>query len=372
MNFLKVRLNARERIVLQRVIFGSISFVIVFFMLLSYTLMYRGANYPAPVIFPAQSPAGSPQMTNAGVSEPEFSYDVVKLTFGGTCTSASMFGSNSFGTFGSEFDARGAGYFLDGMTDIFSSDDMTLVGLNAVLSDSDNLETSVKEKKEWFLSGASSAEIYSLGGVDAVSLECERAKDYGLEGYLDTKSAVENVGIAWGDSVKAIYRKFDTGLSAAFYCTTLRKEDAEGIVSWIEGAAEKNNFVALYITDSESGNVPSETKRTLFREYIDAGADIVIGSNGECLQQYEEYGGGVIVYSLGALIDGASKYAEKYSAVFTAELRSRNGEMFETVYDIVPIVNYSDNYSWHPVPAEGVESTKILAFMRGESKYPDV
>lgn len=372
MNLLKIRLNTREKIILQRVIFGSFSFVLVFFMLLSYTLMYKGANYPAPLISPAQSPAVSPQKTNGGVAEPEFSYDVVKLTFGGTCTTASMLGSDSYGTFGSELGSRGAAYFMDGMKDIFSGDDMTLVGLNAVLSDSDNLETAVKEKKEWFLSGASSAEIYLLGGVDAVSLECERTKDYGLDGYADTKSALEAAGITWSDSGRAIYRTYDTGLSTAFYCTTLREEDAAGIISWIEGAAENNDFVALYITDSESGSSPSETKTALFREYIDAGADMVIGSNGSCLQPYEEYGGGVIVYSLGSLIDGASKYAQKYSAVLTVELRSRNGEMFETAYDFVPVSNYSDENSWHPEPSDGAEGAKILVFILGESEYPDV
>ena len=173
----------------------------------------------------------------------------------------------------------------------------------------------------------------------------------------------------WGDSGKAIYKEYSTGIGTAYYCSVLRESDAEGIISWIEGARTKYDFVALYLYDHEKGSIPSDMKKELFRSYIDAGADLVIGTNGDALQPYEEYGSGIAVYSLGSLIDGASKYGEKYSALACVELRSNEGVLTETVFSILPILNYNKDHAWCPdIVSDADVSAKILAFMKGESE----
>ncbi len=368
MNFLKIKLDGREKIIVQRTVFASAAFILVFFSILAYSVMFKGANYPANIASPAVNESSDSDETLAAVGEPEFSYDLVKLTFGGTCTTATMLGSEAYGTFGSEYNERGETHFFGHISEFFSADDMTLVGLNAVLSDSDNLVQAEKEVREWYRAPSAYAGIFTFGGIEAVSLECERSKDYGAEGYADTKAALENAGLVWGDSGKAIYKEYSTGIGTAYYCSVLRESDSEGIISWIMNARQNYDFVALYFFDNEKGNVPSDAKKALFRSYIDAGADLVIGTNGDSLQPYEEYGNGIAVYSLGSLIDGASKYGEKYSALACVELRSNGGELTETVFDIVPVVNYNESHAWCPsIVSDSDISGKILSFMKGET-----
>ena len=51
---------------------------------------------------------------------------------------------------------------------------------------------------------------------------------------------------------------------------------------------------------------PRSTRRTLGQQYIDAGADLVIGSHPHVLQGLEYYKGRPIVYSLGNFVFGSS------------------------------------------------------------------
>ena len=56
----------------------------------------------------------------------------------------------------------------------------------------------------------------------------------------------------------------------------------------------------------EKETVPKEYQRTMGREYIDAGADLVVGSHPHVLQETEYYNGKPIVYSLGNFVFGSS------------------------------------------------------------------
>ena len=56
----------------------------------------------------------------------------------------------------------------------------------------------------------------------------------------------------------------------------------------------------------ERDEKPQEYQRTLGRQLIDAGADLVIGSHPHVLQGIEYYQGKPIVYSLGNFIFGSS------------------------------------------------------------------
>ena len=56
----------------------------------------------------------------------------------------------------------------------------------------------------------------------------------------------------------------------------------------------------------EKAVTPEEYQQTMGRQYIDAGADLVIGSHPHVLQGIEYYQGKPIVYSLGNFVFGSS------------------------------------------------------------------
>ena len=56
----------------------------------------------------------------------------------------------------------------------------------------------------------------------------------------------------------------------------------------------------------EKKETPEEYQKAMGRAYIDAGADLVVGSHPHVLQEIEEYKGKTIVYSLGNFVFGSS------------------------------------------------------------------
>lgn len=67
------------------------------------------------------------------------------------------------------------------------------------------------------------------------------------------------------------------------------------------------DYVAVFVHwGIEREERPQEYQRTLGQQYIDAGADLVVGSHPHVLQGIEYYKGKPIVYSLGNFVFGSS------------------------------------------------------------------
>ena len=79
--------------------------------------------------------------------------------------------------------------------------------------------------------------------------------------------------------------------------------DSTALCEAIKKAKENCDYVAVYVHwGIERENMPQDYQRQLGKAYIDAGADIVIGSHPHVLQGIEYYNGKPIVYSLGNYI----------------------------------------------------------------------
>lgn len=111
--------------------------------------------------------------------------------------------------------------------------------------------------------------------------------------------------------------------------------DAAALVSEIEKAEESCDFTVVYVHwGIEKSTQPEEYQRTLARQYIDAGADAVIGAHPHVLQGIEYYEGKPIFYSLGNFIFSNGTYE-----TMLAELTlSENG----TEIRLVPCVSQAN------------------------------
>lgn len=364
-------MNGREKIVLDRVLFCLLGIILVTVLAVLYSILTTDASFEAGVDAAALGKADAPEEKVPAIAEPDDAYELITLTFGGTCTPASMLGSDSYGTFNQAFRDSGADSFFSRVANRFLRDDLTVVGCSAVFSDRGDLTAAEKESLEWYLAPAQNAAVFSCGGIDAVSLECVRAKDYGADGYADTKDALETQSIMWGDSGKAVYRTLRGGIDAAVYCCKYSEDNKLGIISWIENARQANDFVVVYAADTVDSYSVSEDKKEAYRAFIDAGADLVVGTNGAKLQPCEEWNDGFIAYSLGTLLDGASKYPEKYAALLSVDIKVDFGKIKDISCELLPCRTYDDGHSWSPVLlGEGEELDAVLAFLRGESETP--
>lgn len=167
-------------------------------------------------------------------------------------------------------------------------------------------------------------------GPDIVALANNHALDYGSEALSDTIRVLDEAGILHAgagenlDEAKALKtieaggktfgflaasRVFPKGYWAAGpdHPGMLTAYDSTVLLEEIQKAKESCDFLTVYVHwGIERRTEPESYQRTLGQQYIDAGADLVIGSHPHVLQGIEYYKGKPIVYSLGNFIFGSS------------------------------------------------------------------
>lgn len=161
-------------------------------------------------------------------------------------------------------------------------------------------------------------------GVDIVTLANNHVYDYGRQALLDTFDTLESAEIEYfgagrnlEEAMEPVYYTLDekvvafVGASRAEkYKMTpqateekpgiLRCYDTELFLKSIAKAKENADFViAVVHWGTEYSYDLEEVQLTTGKEYLDAGADVIIGAHSHCLQGMEYYDGKPIVYSLG-------------------------------------------------------------------------
>lgn len=167
-------------------------------------------------------------------------------------------------------------------------------------------------------------------GIDAVTLANNHALDFGEEALLDSIAALDGAGILHtgagvdlAEAKKPVETELD-GIPVAVIGATrvipvwswaagknhagmLSSYDATALLKEIQDQKERGKFVIVYVHwGVEKDEKPQEYQRTLGQQYIDAGADLVIGAHPHVLQGLEYYKGKPIVYSLGNFVFGSS------------------------------------------------------------------
>ena len=179
-------------------------------------------------------------------------------------------------------------------------------------------------------------ELFSLANNH--SLECGNAA-------LDRlKAGFQAVGaLSVGDNGPVWIEVRDCKLAFLGYSMIPDYKNTSAIRAWnekqlnqVESASKRSTFTVVMVHwGNEFIDCPSPDQIKLGHRLIDAGANIVIGSHPHVLQPVEEYGVGLIAYSLGNfLFDNYFKDACD-SAVWTfdIDLRTRKIE-----YHVLPVV----------------------------------
>lgn len=168
------------------------------------------------------------------------------------------------------------------------------------------------------------AKVFNSLGVDVVQLANNHVYDYGEDAINDTFAALDAVGIPYvgagkdlDEAMKPYYKTVDgkkiaivSASRAEKYKMTpqatestpgiLRCYDTELFIQTIKEAKENADYViAVVHWGTEHTTVLEDVQRSTARDYIDAGADIIIGGHSHCLQGIEYYDDKPIFYSLG-------------------------------------------------------------------------
>jgi poly-gamma-glutamate synthesis protein (capsule biosynthesis protein) len=183
--------------------------------------------------------------------------------------------------------------------------------------------TKTPDKSYTFRANPDRVEILKEMGVDIVSLANNHSLDYGQDALLDTFTTLDNAGIDYVGAGKNVDRAiapvyYTVGnkkiayLAASrvifamdWYATDTRPgmigtyEPAQFLEA-IKEAAKNSDYVVVYVHwGVEKENFAEDYQRSLAKKYIDAGADVVVGSHPHVMQNIEFYKGKPIAYSLG-------------------------------------------------------------------------
>lgn len=166
--------------------------------------------------------------------------------------------------------------------------------------------------------------------VDIVTLANNHILDFVIEGLLDSCQTLDEAGILYVGGGEDLDRARELktieagGRTIGFLGTSRVYMDASwaagpshpGVFSTydpaqaiesIQEAKSQCDYLVVYVHwGVEREDEPKEYQKTMGRQYIDAGADLVVGSHPHVLQTVEYYNGKPIVYSLGNFVFGSS------------------------------------------------------------------
>lgn len=211
------------------------------------------------------------------------------------------------------------------LLDKMNSSDITMVNLEFPFS---TRGIQMEDKQYTFRADPARASILTQMGVDIVSLANNHTLDFGTEALLDTITTLKEnniLSVGAGENLEEAKRPSSIaikGRNIAFLGASrvipvtdwnatkyspgvFTTYDPTLLIEEIKAAKQSNDLVVVYVHwGIEKKEYPEEYQRIMAKQYIDAGADLVIGSHPHVLQGIEYYNGKPIVYSLGNYVFG--------------------------------------------------------------------
>jgi len=205
------------------------------------------------------------------------------------------------------------------------------------------------EDKQYVFRGTSDAlQAVKDAGFDFLSLANNHTLDYGWEGLSDTMDALDDLNLKHAGSGNDDKEAFEPsyieakGMTVAFVSVTrvvpvvdwkadknrpgvAEAYSPERAVAAIQDAKKNADIVVVMVhwgKEKEDKPVPHQTD--LAHRFVDAGADLVIGSHPHVLQGFESYKGKWIAYSLGNFVFSTTTVRSSETGILNAEC-SRDG-----------------------------------------------
>ncbi len=233
---------------------------------------------------------------------------------------------------------------LGDIAPVLTEGDLAIVNVETVIAEEE--VGAPIEKVYVFKSPPASGGILAGAGVDVAALANNHALDYGPDGVLRTIEILEEAGLATAGTGR--------GPGAAYAGTRLRVDGwpvavlsftrvpcdrpepgetfipeiawacpdyVDATVQAIAGAAARSDLVVVMAHwGVERQACPEPHQEELARAWVDAGADLVVGSHPHVLQGVERIGSAWVLYSTGNFAFPSAREESSYSAVFRFEV----------------------------------------------------
>lgn len=274
---------------------------------------------------------------------------------------------------------------LNQLKDSLQHADITIGNLEGVIADSTTISKKCKSGKNChaFRMPPHFAAYFKEAGFDFLSIANNHSGDFGDDGILQTKKALEEQGIAFSglknDCEIALLRKGSVTLAFIgvghggrhVYINDYKKisavikeakELAEIAVIFFHGGAEGAHAEAVLRVQETSFNESRGNVYEMAHHCIDAGADLVIGSGPHVTRGMEIYKNKLIAYSLGnfATYGNMSLHGPMGYAPLLKVYLDKEGNFVKG--NVVPIVQKPGNVLY-PAPDSDRQAITKLQFL---------
>ncbi|WP_458126217.1 CapA family protein [Paenibacillus sp. Z3-2] len=291
-----------------------------------------GTKKPAAASTPSSTKGNAGVDKESETSKPSNSAEDVTINFVGDIQFS--------GKVAELLDRNGYDYPFAKLGRLFKDDDLTIGNLETPITLGG---TGAADKTYVYKSSPKALAAMASAGFDAVNLANNHILDQGVEGLVDTLTYLKEYGIAHTGAgmnrdeayapaylerkgMKIALLGFSRVVPEASWkaegnrAGVAEAYDSTGAVKAIEEARKKADLVIVVAHwGEERVSTPNSDQTRLAHEFVDAGADLVIGGHPHVLQGLEYYKGKWIAYSTGNFTFSRSTTEETWkTAVFQA------------------------------------------------------
>lgn len=210
--------------------------------------------------------------------------------------------------------ARKIGYtsLLEDRRNIFKESDGVVINLEGPITDAPSRsEESIIGSRDnyYFTFEPKSIDFLLENTINIIHIGNNHIDNFGLEGIGQTQDYLEQHSLEYFGAVstlpeKIVLQKTLQGIQFSFVSyNQFSSISGDQIVLVIEKQKEVSDFVVVYTHwGQEYETISDQKQKDLARAFIDAGADVIIGSHPHVIQEKEVYKGKTIYYSLGNFI----------------------------------------------------------------------
>jgi poly-gamma-glutamate capsule biosynthesis protein CapA/YwtB (metallophosphatase superfamily) len=328
---------------------------------------------------PGKATAPEPGTGNANTSPsaPTDSSPVVKLAFVGDVMWAS--------TVEMRLKENGFDYPYLKVKELLQRSDITVANLETPITTRGEPQT----KQYAYRSSPDGLPAFKEAGFDLVNLANNHILDYGLEGLMDTFDVLDRYDIkrvGAGRNAKEAFQPViitKNGVKVAF--VGFSKVVPE---NWWKAGSETPGVADTYATKvpvdaiknarkaadlvvvlahwgAERAEQPEPYQIDFAKEYIDAGADLVVGAHPHVLQGFEQYKGKWIAYSLGNFVFTMNPNPVTWESAILEATCDKSGECS---LQVTPILTKLAN----PEPMSAEDGAKLFEKLTRISRQAEV
>lgn len=208
--------------------------------------------------------------------------------------------------------SKGDDYVFEGVKDVMQNADLVVANLEGPITKNESISigTEIGERNNYkFTFDERAVDILKKYNIRAVNIGNNHILDFGLDGAKQTQNCLEKGGVGYfgqfnGNTVSSsnILKLGDFRIGFVGY-NQFAKDAKNKTLEDISGLKERADIIIVFThwgVEYESGARPKE--KALAHEFVDNGADLIIGTHPHVIQETEEYKGKRIYYSLGNFV----------------------------------------------------------------------